>query len=55
MPADGRLFLGVNDDDVNDNTGEFVVDVRPESTYHRTGGASRPHRAGAGRGRHSFA
>ena len=32
MPADGRLFLGVNDDDVNDNTGEFVVDVRPEST-----------------------
>jgi len=31
MPADGRLFLGVNDDDVNDNKGEFVVDVRPES------------------------
>jgi hypothetical protein len=29
MPADGRLFLGVNDDVVNDNTGEFVVDVRP--------------------------
>jgi hypothetical protein len=29
MPADGRLFLGVNDDEVNDNTGEFVVDVRP--------------------------
>jgi len=35
MPADGRLFLGVNDDDVNDNRGEFVVDVRPESTTNR--------------------
>ena len=29
MPADGRLFLGVNDDEVNDNTGEFVVGVQP--------------------------
>jgi hypothetical protein len=29
MPADGRLFLGVNDDELSDNRGEFVVDVRP--------------------------
>ena len=29
MPADGRLFLSVNDDEVGDNRGEFVVDVRP--------------------------
>jgi len=35
MPADGRLFLGVNDDDVNDNTGEFVVDVRPSDPNQR--------------------
>jgi hypothetical protein len=35
MPADGRLFLGVNDDDVNDNTGEFVVDVRPANPNER--------------------
>lgn len=27
MPADGRLFLGVNDDAVGDNEGEFRVDV----------------------------
>ena len=30
MPADGRLFLGVNDDQVADNHGEFAVDVRPD-------------------------
>ena len=35
MPADGRLFLGVNDDEVNDNTGEFVVDVRPTNPANR--------------------
>jgi hypothetical protein len=28
MPADGQLFLGVNDDGPNDNGGEFVVEVR---------------------------
>jgi hypothetical protein len=28
MPARGALFLGVNDDHVNDNRGEFVVEVR---------------------------
>ena len=32
MPADGRLFLGVNDDQVADNKGEFTVDVRPDPT-----------------------
>jgi hypothetical protein len=25
MPADGQLYLGINDDEVSDNTGEFVV------------------------------
>ena len=25
MPADGQLFLGINDDEVGDNRGEFVV------------------------------
>jgi len=29
MPANGRLYLGVNDDDVRDNTGSFVVDMFP--------------------------
>jgi len=29
MPANGRLFLGVNDDDVRDNTGSFVVEMFP--------------------------
>lgn len=32
MPATGELFLGVNDDEVGDNTGGFVVDVRPEGS-----------------------
>jgi hypothetical protein len=27
MPADGRLQLGVNDDNVGDNRGEFQVEV----------------------------
>ena len=27
MPADGQLFLGVNDDEVSDNRGEFVVQM----------------------------
>ena len=27
MPADGTLFLGVNDDEFNDNRGEFVVSM----------------------------
>jgi len=28
MPASGQLFLGVNDDHVNDNQGEFVVQIQ---------------------------
>jgi hypothetical protein len=28
MPAAGALFLGVNDDHVNDNRGEFVVEIQ---------------------------
>jgi hypothetical protein len=27
MPADGQLFLGINDDEVSDNRGEFIVQV----------------------------
>ena len=27
MPADGRLYLGVNDDDYRDNTGTFDVQI----------------------------
>jgi hypothetical protein len=27
MPADGRLFIGINDDNVNDNHGEFQVEI----------------------------
>ena len=27
MPADGTLFLGVNDDEFNDNRGEYVVSI----------------------------
>ena len=27
MPADGQLFLGVNDDGYEDNQGEFRVDI----------------------------
>jgi hypothetical protein len=27
MPADGRLYLGVNDDQFSDNTGAFVVTI----------------------------
>ena len=27
MPANGRLYLGVNDDHVADNSGNFVVKI----------------------------
>jgi hypothetical protein len=27
MPAAGRLFLGINDDNFNDNSGEFRVEI----------------------------
>ena len=29
MNANGRLYLGINDDNVNDNSGEFTVVVAP--------------------------
>ncbi len=35
MPAAGELFLGVNDDELADNSGGFVVDVRPQATQMR--------------------
>jgi hypothetical protein len=35
MPATGELFLGVNDDEVGDNSGGFVVDVRPQPVPRR--------------------
>lgn len=27
MPADGQLYLGINDDEVSDNRGEFIVQI----------------------------
>jgi hypothetical protein len=39
MPADGRLFLGVNDDHVPDNSGNYVVKVwEPEGRGQRAEG-----------------
>lgn len=35
MPARGELFLGVNDDHVGDNRGEFVVEIRNLSVTRR--------------------
>ncbi len=35
MPARGTLFLGVNDDHVNDNRGEFVVQIQNVGTRQR--------------------
>ncbi len=35
MPAAGELFLGVNDDELADNSGGFVADVRPQGTQIR--------------------
>jgi hypothetical protein len=32
MPDSGRLYLGINDDNVNDNTGAFTVVVSPQQT-----------------------
>jgi hypothetical protein len=29
MPADGQLYLGINDDEVSDNRGDFVVRITP--------------------------
>lgn len=30
MPADGQLYLGINDDEVSDNTGAFIVRMTPQ-------------------------
>jgi hypothetical protein len=27
MPTDGQLYLGINDDEVSDNRGEFIVQL----------------------------
>jgi hypothetical protein len=35
MPATGELFLGVNDDEVGDNSGGFVVDLKPQAVPRR--------------------
>jgi hypothetical protein len=35
MPASGELYLGINDDQVADNTGGFVVDVKPQASVTR--------------------
>jgi len=35
MPAAGQLYLGVNDDHVNDNRGEFVVQIQNLGTARR--------------------
>ena len=35
MPASGELYLGINDDQVGDNTGGFVVDVKPQASVTR--------------------
>ena len=32
MPADGRLMLGVNDDNLNDNSGAFFVRINHTTT-----------------------
>jgi hypothetical protein len=32
MPADGQLFLGINDDGLDDNRGEFRVDIGRTNT-----------------------
>ena len=35
MPGTGQLYLGINDDEVGDNSGGFVVDVRPQAVQRR--------------------
>jgi hypothetical protein len=35
MPGNGTLYLGVNDDEVRDNRGEFVVTITPQTTRRR--------------------
>jgi len=35
MPAAGQLYLGINDDEVGDNRGEFIVSLSPMQTRRR--------------------
>ena len=35
MPANGQLYLGINDDEVSDNRGEFTVTLTPATTRRR--------------------
>jgi hypothetical protein len=35
MPANGQLYLGINDDEVSDNRGEFTVTLSPTTTRRR--------------------
>ena len=35
MPANGQLYLGINDDEVSDNRGEFIVQITPLRRYDR--------------------
>ena len=32
MPANGQLYLGINDDEVSDNRGEYIVTLQPMAT-----------------------
>ena len=49
MPADGQLYLGVNDSSRGDNSGTFVVRIARSTTYSRSPGA------GYGQGQIDFA
>ena len=42
MPASGRLYLGVNDDELSDNSGAFQVTVRPNANTSLGGRQRRP-------------
>lgn len=35
MPAAGQLYLGINDDEVSDNRGEYIVSLSPTQTRRR--------------------
>lgn len=39
MPADGELFLGINDDYINDNSGSFRVEIGSPGTVGTSGRA----------------
>ena len=35
MPSAGQLYLGINDDEVSDNRGEYIVTLSPMQTRRR--------------------